>query len=182
MTTDNMNLPIDEVSEVTRQLIERDRKGRAKYGTTLDRTDLGLDEWLQHLAEELMDGAGYALAAKRAALARQEADNVPNPWRELMNLQEFIDWNRSSGGVYVKPGFESVVLDYVRRYAIPPANREGPRYVAAGPQGIFWTGSLELARKLCTLIDPPDEDGSYDWTITDTLDPHGEALSKRDAP
>lgn len=59
------------VSEVTRQLIERDRRGRTKYGTSLDRTDLSISEWLQHMAEELLDGAGYALAAKRA---------VEQPW------------------------------------------------------------------------------------------------------
>ena len=49
------------------QIIERDAHGKAKYGTTLDRTDLSLTDWLQHQAEELMDGAGYALAAKREA-------------------------------------------------------------------------------------------------------------------
>lgn len=55
----------DTTRELIRQLIERDRHGLAKYGTTLDRTDLDRNAWLQHLAEELMDGAGYALAAKR---------------------------------------------------------------------------------------------------------------------
>lgn len=49
------------------QIIERDACGKAKYGTTLDRTDLSLTDWLQHQAEELADGAGYALAAKREA-------------------------------------------------------------------------------------------------------------------
>lgn len=49
------------------QIIERDARGKAKYGTTLDRTDLSLADWLQHQAEELADGAGYALAAKREA-------------------------------------------------------------------------------------------------------------------
>lgn len=49
------------------QTIERDARGKAKYNETLDRTDLSLEDWLQHQAEELMDGAGYALAAKREA-------------------------------------------------------------------------------------------------------------------
>lgn len=49
------------------QIIERDARGKVKYGTSLDRTDLTLPVWLQHQAEELMDGAGYALAAKREA-------------------------------------------------------------------------------------------------------------------
>lgn len=48
-----------------RMLIERDERGRKKYGATLDRDDLSHNEWLQHMAEELLDGAGYALAAMR---------------------------------------------------------------------------------------------------------------------
>lgn len=57
------------VSETTQSLIDlliaRDQAGRAKYGTTLDRTDLTHEQWLQHMVEELLDGAGYALAAIR---------------------------------------------------------------------------------------------------------------------
>jgi hypothetical protein len=56
------------MSQITEQLIqqlrERDAKGLAKYGTTLDRTDLSPQQWLQHLIEELLDGAGYALKLK----------------------------------------------------------------------------------------------------------------------
>ena len=65
------------VSATTQALIdllrERDAAGRAKYGTTLDRTDLSRADWLQHLSEELLDGAGYALAAKREALTAAQA-------------------------------------------------------------------------------------------------------------
>lgn len=57
----------DTTAELIRQIITRDGHGRDKYGTTMDRTDLSLADWLQHQAEELMDGAGYALAAKREA-------------------------------------------------------------------------------------------------------------------
>lgn len=66
-----------EVSDVTRQLIERDQHGRQKYGVTLDRTDLSHADWLQHMAEELMDGAGYALAAKREYERMQQGVGVP---------------------------------------------------------------------------------------------------------
>lgn len=67
-------------SDITRQLVEqvvsRDAAGRQKYGTTLDRTDLSLADWLQHQAEELMDGAGYALAAKREAERLQAVERA----------------------------------------------------------------------------------------------------------
>lgn len=64
---DNIGSVSDVTRKLIRQLIERDARGKAKYGTSLDRTDLTLPAWLQHQAEELMDGAGYALAAKREA-------------------------------------------------------------------------------------------------------------------
>jgi hypothetical protein len=45
--------------KVIAEIRERAKKGEAKYGTTMDRTDLSLKEWLQHLKEELMDGVIY---------------------------------------------------------------------------------------------------------------------------
>jgi len=33
--------------------------GKAKYGVTLDRTDLGFLDWVQHAQEELMDAILY---------------------------------------------------------------------------------------------------------------------------
>jgi hypothetical protein len=41
------------------QLRTRAEKGKSKYGTTMERDDLTLMEWLQHLQEELMDAAVY---------------------------------------------------------------------------------------------------------------------------
>jgi hypothetical protein len=52
-------------ASVVDQVLERDAHGQRKYGVSLDRSDLSLSDWLQHMAEELMDGAHYALAAKR---------------------------------------------------------------------------------------------------------------------
>lgn len=56
-------------SEITEGLVEmlrsRDAHGQKKYGTTLDRGDLSFDQWMQHLLEELLDGAGYIQAARR---------------------------------------------------------------------------------------------------------------------
>lgn len=59
----------DASLEVTNSLCamlqQRAKMGREKYGVTLDRDDMTPAQWLQHLIEELLDGAGYALAAKR---------------------------------------------------------------------------------------------------------------------
>jgi hypothetical protein len=41
------------------QLRTRAKKGKEKYGTTMERDDLTLMQWLQHLQEELMDAAVY---------------------------------------------------------------------------------------------------------------------------
>jgi hypothetical protein len=36
-------------------LLDREDKGLKEYGTTMDRTDLSQDEWLQHAYEEALD-------------------------------------------------------------------------------------------------------------------------------
>lgn len=72
------------VCDVTAHLIDllrtRDEAGRAKYGATLDRTDLTPEQWIQHAVEELLDGAGYLLALKRDLYDRQQpaAPQVPD--------------------------------------------------------------------------------------------------------
>ena len=38
---------------------ERSQRGIKKYNTTLEREDLNLQEWLNHLQEELMDATLY---------------------------------------------------------------------------------------------------------------------------
>ena len=47
------------VEKVIAQLRERKEKGLKKYGVTTNRKDLSHLQWLQHLQEELMDGAVY---------------------------------------------------------------------------------------------------------------------------
>ena len=47
------------VEKVIAQLRERKERGLKKYGVTTDRKDLSQLQWLQHLQEELMDGAVY---------------------------------------------------------------------------------------------------------------------------
>jgi hypothetical protein len=47
------------VEQVVNSFSERSRVGIEKYGTTLDRDDLSLLQWLTHLQEELMDATLY---------------------------------------------------------------------------------------------------------------------------
>ena len=51
--------PDSIVQSVREMFLERAKKGKAKYGTDLDRTDLELLDWIQHFREELMDGLLY---------------------------------------------------------------------------------------------------------------------------
>lgn len=51
------------VEQVRAKLLARSQAGLSKYGTTLERDDLLLIDWLTHLQEELLDGANYIQAA-----------------------------------------------------------------------------------------------------------------------
>ena len=45
--------------KVLAKYYERSERGIEKYGRTLDRDDLNLIDWLNHLQEELMDATLY---------------------------------------------------------------------------------------------------------------------------
>lgn len=47
------------LDELFSEFINREQRGFLKYGTTMDRQDLSLQEWMQHFKEELMDGLLY---------------------------------------------------------------------------------------------------------------------------
>lgn len=47
------------VAAVVQKFLQRSEVGKKKYGVTLDRTDLGTLDWIQHAQEELMDGILY---------------------------------------------------------------------------------------------------------------------------
>ena len=47
------------VHQVIIKYLERSYQGQQKYGTTLDRNDLLMRDWMQHLQEELMDASLY---------------------------------------------------------------------------------------------------------------------------
>jgi hypothetical protein len=45
--------------DIIDDLLFREEKGRAEYGTTMDRKDLNEEQWLQHAYEEALDLAIY---------------------------------------------------------------------------------------------------------------------------
>jgi hypothetical protein len=47
------------VAAVIEKFKQRSTLGIAKYGVTLDRSDLSIQDWIQHAQEELMDGILY---------------------------------------------------------------------------------------------------------------------------
>ena len=47
------------LDELISEFANREQRGFLKYGTTMDRQDLSLQEWMQHFKEELMDGLLY---------------------------------------------------------------------------------------------------------------------------
>ena len=62
-------IPHDSVVEaIIKKFRERSAVGWRKYGTTLDRGDLGVQDWIQHAQEELMDGILYLEKLKRVYL------------------------------------------------------------------------------------------------------------------
>lgn len=58
----------NNVEAVRTMLRERAELGLAKLGVTTERTDLGTDDWLRHVQQELMDAAVYI----QAALSKEE--------------------------------------------------------------------------------------------------------------
>jgi len=54
-----MNSGDSIVDAVVQKFLQRSAIGQAKYGVTLDRTDLTTRDWVQHTQEELMDAILY---------------------------------------------------------------------------------------------------------------------------
>jgi hypothetical protein len=52
------------VEQVVNKFNERSQRGIEKYGTTLDRDDLSIEEWVDHAIEESMDFILYLYKIK----------------------------------------------------------------------------------------------------------------------
>jgi hypothetical protein len=62
----HMNSGDSIVDAVIQKFLQRSAVGQAKYGVTLDRTDLTTKDWIQHTQEELMDAILYLEKLKQA--------------------------------------------------------------------------------------------------------------------
>lgn len=60
-----MNSGDSIVDAVVQKFLQRSAVGQAKYGVTLDRTDLQVKDWIQHTQEELMDAILYLEKLKK---------------------------------------------------------------------------------------------------------------------
>ncbi len=68
------------VQEVIQKFESRARVGWNKYGHDLDRTDLTLDQWLQHAQEESMDFILYITKIRKILMVNtstNELDELP---------------------------------------------------------------------------------------------------------
>ena len=96
----NQEVKDQVVLAVMAKYAQRSATGLKKYGTTLDREDLTLDQWINHLLEELMDATLYLSRIKkeielhyvkgfsdgyRAAIKQKQKDSII----ELMNMDSY---------------------------------------------------------------------------------------------
>ena len=79
------------VEAVREKLKHRSADGIKKYGVTTDRDDIGLDAWITHLQEELMDATIY-IEASKAKMKRMDAENAA--LYERLALMEKLMGNR----------------------------------------------------------------------------------------
>lgn len=81
------------VQAAQRLLAERERVGVAKYGTTVDRTDLSPEQWLQHAIEEASDLLLYLIRLKQT-MQPAPASSAGDPDRaaHLKRWESAPDW------------------------------------------------------------------------------------------
>ena len=67
------------VHQVIIKYLQRSYEGQKKYGTTLDRNDLLMRDWMQHLQEELMDASLYLEKLMTVIDTLEETDSKSEP-------------------------------------------------------------------------------------------------------
>jgi len=72
----NLYMEDSIVAAVIKKFAERSELGIKKYGVTLDRTDLGVLDWITHAQEELMDGILYLEKLKQTTSSNKKDEPV----------------------------------------------------------------------------------------------------------
>lgn len=85
----NQEIKDQVVLDVMAKFAQRSNVGIKKYGVTLDRTDLTLDQWLTHLQEELMDATLYVSRIKKE-IELHYVKGFSDGYREARNTQQNI--------------------------------------------------------------------------------------------
>ena len=70
----------------------RHEAGLAKYGTTVDRTDITPDQWAQHALEELLDGAAYLMRLREEMEKREECIQALIEAARVADARELLEW------------------------------------------------------------------------------------------
>jgi hypothetical protein len=96
------------VFDIIKEFGERAKKGYDKYGTDMDRKDLSVAQWAQHLREELMDGLVYLTRLKKDIIRLEEE-------LEAFRTNEALikDDNKSIDELKFYDGAEIVTYKYV---------------------------------------------------------------------
>lgn len=85
------------MSKILKKLIQeyqlREDRGFEKYGTTMDRSDLSLSEWIQHALEEAMDLTLYLSKIKDIL---NDTQGLPDNQETSARVNEGIDTNRET--------------------------------------------------------------------------------------
>ena len=72
--------------KVCAKILERAKDGKRKYGVTMEREDLNIQDWLTHLQEELMDAAVYVeRLIQDVGILMTEMDVIINEARNRSN-------------------------------------------------------------------------------------------------
>ena len=67
------------VHQLIIKYLDRSYQGQQKYGTTLDRNDLLMRDWMKHLQEELMDASLYLEKLMTVIDQLEETDSKSEP-------------------------------------------------------------------------------------------------------
>ena len=76
------------VSSIVDRFKNRAELGRKKYNTDLDRKDLTIHEWIQHLQDELHDAYLYSekLKVEHSLAQADEIKKLMDEWKTEMNF------------------------------------------------------------------------------------------------